>query len=433
MSAQPACLGQPRRAAAAVGRARASALLSRLRCPPTSHRAATRRRRIEMVCPGADQINSFLQEAGETLKKFQSASDASALTIVLGNEACDLDSMVSALSLAMLLRCQGKEEAVPVFNIPRADFALRTESVFLFGDLGVDVGSAIFIDDLDLAAIVDKAGRGAVEVALVDHNRLAAHQQVLQDYISRIVDHHDNENLYHVENQMRDVRPVGSCATMVAEAIAQWESDQANATPLSLLKNEALTKLLSAAVLIDTSNLDAKVGRCLPEDVAVIKLLNGKVKSTELTQLYETLKDAKFDQSSLSSRDLLRKDYKEWVLNGTRVGISSVGISLTEWCAKEDAIGDDWEAWRLERQCDILLVMASFFTDGDTFNRQLAALGEKEATAALMDFMCLPENDLQLSPCLVHDGIPYSFVQGNVRLSRKKVQPLVAQCLTAAP
>ena len=55
------------------------------------------------------------------------------MCIVLGNEACDLDSAVCALVFAHFLKHQNKHAAsiyMPVLNIAKEDFALKTEVVF---------------------------------------------------------------------------------------------------------------------------------------------------------------------------------------------------------------------------------------------------------------------------------------------------------------
>jgi exopolyphosphatase len=54
---------------------------------------------------------------------------------VLGNESADLDSMASAVACGYYLTelaPDGGAPFVPLVNVPRADYKLRTEAVFLF-------------------------------------------------------------------------------------------------------------------------------------------------------------------------------------------------------------------------------------------------------------------------------------------------------------
>ncbi len=58
-----------------------------------------------------------------------------AVCVVLGNEACDLDSAVSALAYARFLdrsRPFGPVN-IPVLNVAREDYSLKTEVVHFLG------------------------------------------------------------------------------------------------------------------------------------------------------------------------------------------------------------------------------------------------------------------------------------------------------------
>ena len=90
-------------------------------------------------------LRNYLAAARTALSPYLLCSDPSAglagpqdssqeLVLVLGNEACDLDSMVSATLLAMAAShgildssCGGLSSAIiaPVMNIPRAEYSLR--------------------------------------------------------------------------------------------------------------------------------------------------------------------------------------------------------------------------------------------------------------------------------------------------------------------
>lgn len=64
--------------------------------------------------------------------------------IVLGNESCDLDSVVSALCLSLLLYHEGKQQVLPVLNIPQEELPLRTEVNYLLRENDVPVDLLIF-------------------------------------------------------------------------------------------------------------------------------------------------------------------------------------------------------------------------------------------------------------------------------------------------
>lgn len=64
---------------------------------------------------------------------------------------------------------ESKTSFVPVLNIPRADFPLRTESSFLLKQHHIPESALIFRDEIDLHAL-HRAGR--LSLTLVDHHVL---------------------------------------------------------------------------------------------------------------------------------------------------------------------------------------------------------------------------------------------------------------------
>lgn len=63
---------------------------------------------------------------------------------------------------------------IPVFNIPREDFCLRTEAVFLFKRFQLDPGYFTFVEDVDLQNLLETK---RLKLVLVDHNILAQTQK----------------------------------------------------------------------------------------------------------------------------------------------------------------------------------------------------------------------------------------------------------------
>ena len=68
-----------------------------------------------------------------------------------------------------------QDVVVPVLNIPKADYNLRQDVVFIFDQLKIDPDALIFLDDplLNLAAL---QASSRLKLTLVDHNVLAARQ-----------------------------------------------------------------------------------------------------------------------------------------------------------------------------------------------------------------------------------------------------------------
>ena len=150
----------------------------------------------------------------------------------MGNEAADLDSMACAVSHARRRsrdassRDGGVDSVafVAVIAVPREDFALRTDAAWLFRDAGVDVAALVFADEVDPLALRD-AGR-LKGVTLVDHNRAAAAYESVVHLVGAIVDHHEDEGKYP-STASTTIATVGSCATLVTEALDGSRSDAA--------------------------------------------------------------------------------------------------------------------------------------------------------------------------------------------------------------
>ncbi|CAM9635918.1 unnamed protein product, partial [Choristocarpus tenellus] len=206
---------------------------------------------------------------------------------VVGNQACDADSICSAMCLAFLKSItpaviagdDGVEKTiqfVPVMSIPREDLALRQEVLVLFDLCDVDPVSVVFSDEVDLAAL---QAEGRLRLTLTDHNALAGNHKGLSNSVVEIVDHHlDTKEHLEVDGDSRDIAfdaesvpgkaLVGSCCTMVAERMLSLAPDSVA---------EDVARLLLGVILIDTANLDPKVDRATPRDNAVVEELRHRL------------------------------------------------------------------------------------------------------------------------------------------------------------
>lgn len=216
---------------------------------------------------------------------------------------------------------------------------------------------------------------------LVDHNRLLPQYRSEDAKVVAVIDHHADEG-YHSQpdTSPRIVGPSGSCASHVALLC-----------PADAEIPAGLATLLLSAILIDTGGLKAKVGgKTLPVDLQAAAFLlpistiydsTASISGPPITSaddftgmdsianLTADLSTKKNDLSRLDSRDLLRRDYKQyridlsWAGPGafTNVGLSTVPVGLKTWVPKDSAAF--WAAtreWMQERELDILGVLTSF-------------------------------------------------------------------------
>ncbi|XP_061112028.1 exopolyphosphatase PRUNE1-like [Conger conger] len=241
----------------------------------------------------------------------RSAEDHSGFHVVLGNEACDVDSMVSTLSFAyFLFKTSGSagRTPVPVLNIPRADFPLRTDSVFLLRESGLAQQDLVFRDEVDLPRL-HRAGRLAL--TLVDHNVLPSTDSDLEGAVVEVIDHHLQERVPSPSCPVT-IETVGSCATLVAERIVQKAPE---------IVDGQVALLLYGSIILDCVNMAGKV---TPKDSQFARLLESLCPALPpRTPLFQALHSAKLDISGTSSTSCIRGCLSGQCVHQTEVYVSA--------------------------------------------------------------------------------------------------------------
>ncbi|KAJ7093991.1 exopolyphosphatase [Mycena belliarum] len=224
---------------------------------------------------GAGALATFLEEAKERYLCDVRAtpSRGGEWTVVMGNEAGDLDSLASAIAYAYLLSHPpshpptSPRQAIPLIQTAPADLHLRAENLHALRLAGVPSPATTLLSSFDplLHGLSPFPSR---DFALVDHNRLGAAFTAGNPgaRVLAVLDHHADEGL-HADAQPRVVAPAGSCASHVANAFPNGADADADA-PMP----RALATLLLGAILIDTGGLRAG-GKALAADHAAAAFL----------------------------------------------------------------------------------------------------------------------------------------------------------------
>lgn len=358
-----------------------------------------------MICTHPS-LNAFLKTAAEA------AHIGKPLRVFLGNEASDLDSMASSVLLAYSRGEVSDGLAnVPVMNIPREDFSLRTEAVWMFKEVGVDSKDLVFLDDVALDILF---AAGGSKLVMVDHNKLANAQAAWADAVEEIMDHHANENLYPTAKKV--IEPTGSATTLVAEKLLAM-------APANLEAN--IYALALGTILLDTVNLDPEAKRVTPRDEAVATQLLALAKR-DRNSLFDSLQSEKFNVAGLSTRDILRKDYKEYRMGALLCGIASALLPIADWQKKDIDLDASFAQFCTERKLDVLVVMNAY--TATDFKREMAV---HTADAALRKRIaeCMNQAGVGLTTLLPSDGATDFYAQADLSQSRKKLQPLLSECL----
>ena len=339
--------------------------------------------------------------------------------VVMGNEACDLDSAVCAIVLSFLLSSRTGQLHAPLLNVPRGDLCLRPDVVRALEDASVDPGQLFFLDDPELKNL------SRHRLHLVDHNRLCPAQASLEEAVVQIVDHHrDDGRSPAAEREI--FFPLGSCASLVARRVLEEK-----------LVEERVARLLLGPILIDTGNLDPKLGKTEKLDqemAAALAPLCGLEDAEARRVFFESLNDAKFDVSRLSMRDSLRRDYKEFEVaiqskkKTIRVGMSAVLRNVRELSARE--LNAAMDAWMTEQRLEVLVVMTAFYAgENRVFSRQNVLVSRD---AALEEALARHlEENLKMEHIEVEGLRGRAYSQLDNRPSRKQVAPMVTDFLAA--
>ncbi|OXB72331.1 UNVERIFIED_CONTAM: hypothetical protein H355_015630 [Colinus virginianus] len=351
--------------------------------------------------------------------------------VVMGNEACDLDSTVSALALAFFLAetsAPPKAAFIPVLNIPRSDFALRTETTFLLRERGIPDSSLIFRDEIDLAGL---HRAGLLSLTLVDHHVLpgaltvpvssASADAALEEAVVDVLDHRPLEREWAPSCQLT-VELVGSCATLVTERIAQG--------PPGVL-DRTTAALLHGTILLDSINLSPAGGKVTPRDVACVSLLESRFPELpDHDSVYGALQAAKFDVSGLTTEQMLRKDLKTVSGDGHVLAISGIYMDI-ELFLRRPGVLQDLAAFCCSRGYSALVAMTVSFNERHEPTRQLAVYSQHEA---LRSTLCRALEEAT-TPALHLQALPSpwpcvsAYAQGNALASRKKVLPVLRAAL----
>ena len=372
-----------------------------------------------------DALDVFLRDARAAFR-----ADASEVSVSVGNEACDLDSVACAVAHAYAESASAGGIVVPIVSCAREELLLRPDVVSALANAGVSLESLTCAEDVAAATETPKS------VCLVDHNALSARlfPESWQARVTRVIDHHEDTGM-HADAVDRVIELIGSCSSLVYRDVVRVAGRDDVA--------RRVARLLLGAILLDTRFLDASTTRASEVDFVAAEALREILAwdEDETREEYETLSRARHDQSSLSCAQLLAKDYKQWTMDGYEIGIASFGVRFQDLIARQDSTSVDAEcdAFAAARRVDALFMMSSFedVDAGGSFARQIAAMtpsppppprGKIVDARAVMTKL---GEHTPMTPLDAGDAAPRAFqcafAQGDVKASRKKIQPLLAR------
>lgn len=404
-------------------------------------------------------------------------------SVVIGNEAGDADSIISALTLGFVTSSNSKSPPdnmcqVPIVSIPRAEMELRRDAALLLDMVGINVEKLLYIDD-DVVTkhLLPSSGASndlATTITLVDHNRLRPMYSHLNSMVTEIVDHHKDENHHEqvsAESGKRIIAfenghaTVASTCTLVAERLFQSMSED---TDSSIKIDGALGLSLLGVILLDSINMLPEAKKGTPRDEEAIQQLlkrtdwsscadtmpslmdgatlerifpNGRCNMPDRKALFDALIGAKSDPKfwlDMSAMNCLRIDYKKFVVDDrSSIGLSSVIITMDDLLAK-DGIMESMKSFIASEDVNLFGVMGVTFFDDKPKRELLLAGNDVNVVDSFAQFLLEHPDAADLDMTEREDCKDYTqdsmkirvFRQGNPKGSRKQIAPLLLQHAT---
>ncbi len=399
---------------------------------------------------------------------------------VIGNDAGDADSIISAISLAFIESIYEHRQITPIVSISKESFVHeRPEVNMLFTYAGIRNVSEMLLFVEDLTSLIPEV-ETKLNVTLVDQNTLNQPLQSFEDdlIIVEIVDHHKDLGKFQKSCFGSDRTVafshsralVASACTLVAERLKRVAPDR---------YPPVISALLLGVILMDSVNLDESIGKVTQRDRDAVTdiqsntnweegvpLSNTYLKSEEggndhsvdTNAFFEVLQHSKYEPSfwdALSVTDALGYDAKyffyfnhtnaEGHSTKTKFGIATVLMPSMEFMGKTGFASETLSFMKSE-QISFLSIMFAFYDDATgSFRRELSFCSQERFP--LEDFVTSmiittqnQEVDLQLEKMKLPGHIVFEndqkglkvflYLQKNVQPSRKQIGPMLEKQLS---
>jgi len=249
-------------------------------------------------------------------------------TYVFGHTSPDSDSIIGAISLSYLKNQLGED------CIPTCQGEISVETKFILDKFG---GVAPEL----------KTSYAGESVYLVDFSDLAqAPKDIKEATILGIVDHHKLGDITTDTPLECWIRPIGCTNTIIKEMFDYYKVD----IPADL------AGMMMCAILSDT--VIFKSPTCTKIDTKVVKELAAIAGIEDYKSLAMDMFIAKSAVDGASARNLNTRDYKEFDMNGVKVGVGQlemVDISVLE--SREDELLEDMQKMKEEGGLHTVLIL----------------------------------------------------------------------------
>ena len=213
---------------------------------------------------------------------------------VAGHKSPDSDTVGSSIAYASLLRVLGYD-AIPVLL-----GKINHESAFILKAAGLETPKLL----------ENAAGRNIV---LVDHSEYTQSANGLKDAnVIGIIDHHADGSVTTRNPLIYDARPFGSAATIIWIRYRNYGIEPDRQVAIAML----------GAILSDTKNL--KSDTTTYADREAVKALSALGGVSDIDAFYQKMYKASISYESMSDKEILFSDYKEYKIGGKNISVSCI-------------------------------------------------------------------------------------------------------------
>ncbi|XP_055846780.1 exopolyphosphatase PRUNE1 [Episyrphus balteatus] len=349
-------------------------------------------------------------------------NSTSKLCVILGNESCDLDSVVSAIALAFFYSKIYPDQSgfIPILNIPRTSFPIKTEVTYFLGKYNITDELLVFKDDTSNEFIKKSS------VILVDH-----HVSPYRDSVIEVFDHRPVDSSAELPIASKKIiEQVGSCATLIADLILRSRglNDEFKLT----------LQLLYGAIVMDTVNFSPEACRKTELDSEIAAKIENFVGISDpghhRENVFAELVKAREDIKSLTPYQLLHKDMK-LISNSDgsiRVAIPGYPILVQEFIKKPDA-KHAIEMFAKEYNSSSIVLIGMKITNGSDVIRDIGLININNdgLFEEILDKIKIHDKpNLQLQEIENTNFLCGRFFkQENIRATRKQILPIVKKIL----
>lgn len=254
---------------------------------------------------------------------------------VVGHKSPDTDSVTSAIAYAEMMKAMGEE------HVACMQGALNPETDMVLKRFGFAAPMLL----------TDATGK---KIALVDHSDLAqAPDNLGAGEVVAIVDHHKVGDVTTNSPILFCAMPVGCTGTVLKTLF------DLNKVPVPV----KVAGIMLAAILSDTVNF--KSPTCTPADKAAVAELVKISGVTDTDGLFMDMLKAKSAVAGVPANDLLHRDYKDFDMNGKKVGVGQLELAaLDQVASMRDALYKAMQEKKAGGRHSVLLMLTDVVTEG---------------------------------------------------------------------